>query len=95
MIHSPTAEDSINSDSRREITVPFYNQTISYNSWIAVGVVTIILLFEARKKLIVDHIVHRGGFIAGIATGWVLRRPKPGSPRQQELDRKLDQLDNK
>src|ERR1700760_1752115 len=86
MIHSKTIADSVNNASRREITVPFNNQTISYNSWIAVGAVTIVLLFEARRKLIVDHIVHRGGFIAGVATGWILQKPKSESSRVQELN---------
>jgi hypothetical protein len=40
----------------------------------AVGAVTIILLLESSKKLTVDYIVHRGGFIAGIACGWFLRQ---------------------
>lgn len=85
----------IDNSSRREITIPFYNQTISYNSWIAVGAVTIVLLFEARRKLIVDHIVHRGGFIAGVATGWILQKPKSESSRVQEFRRKFDQQDDK
>jgi membrane associated rhomboid family serine protease len=59
---------------------------ISYNSWIAVGAVTVILLFESSKRLTVDYIVHRGGFIAGIACGWILRqfkRPNPLPPDEK------------
>jgi hypothetical protein len=43
----------------------------------------------------VDHIVHRGGFIAGVAIGWILRKSNPEIAEQQESDRPFSEEDTK
>jgi hypothetical protein len=74
--------------SRREITVPFWEEKVSFNSWIGVGAVALYLLGESRHRHVIDHIVHRGGFVAGVVMGYILRilGPSPESKVVKETE---------
>jgi len=53
---------------------------VTYDSWIAVACIAVVLALETRGKLAVDFVVHRAGFVAGTLTGWWLRIRKDEDP---------------
>jgi rhomboid-like protein len=56
----------------RDLSIPGMSEPLTYNSWYGVGAMVILLGVETRRKH-VDHLVHMGGFAAGVLMGWVLR----------------------